>query len=73
MFIERGDSTTHTVEYHHEELYRDGKPVQNKLKDFAFRPSEKNTTDGRRVVTWESNLIGGGWVGGVIVARDVMP
>lgn len=73
MFVEQGDSTTHTMEYHNEELYRDGRSVQNKLESFVFRPSEAKTTEGHRVVAWEGTLGSGGWVGGAIIARDMTP
>jgi hypothetical protein len=73
MFLKRGDSTMHTVEFHNTVLYCDGKLIQGNLKNFVFRPSEKKTVNGLRTLSWEGVLGEGGWFGGVIIANDMTP
>jgi prepilin-type N-terminal cleavage/methylation domain-containing protein len=72
VFTENGDTITHTVESRGEALCRDGEPIITGVSKISFVLSDKRTTDGRCLFTWEGYLKNGAWICGetVVSKRD---
>ena len=70
MFTNKGDPAIHTLAFQDSALNYDGAVVEKSMKSFSFSPSERKTSDRRRLVDWEGVLSGNGWVGGALVAFD---